>query len=728
VTSRNRLSLLAVMVLLVLAGGGALRAAGENAAPQPIAWRAFDKAAVEAAGKEGKLILMSIQAPWGHLDRVMEEVTFANPAVTALVTERFIAVKEDALRRPDLFARYGVGGWPATAVLLPSGQPLYFPEAGGKLLRAGGQFYAAEPLFVYLEGLSTWFASNREAAEKAADELNMRVLERKEVASAELTPDLLEGVVTRMMEVLEARRGDPGLKAARLPDADSMRLALYYYDRKGTRSVLDIALHTLTDMARGGIRDHLGGGFHRAATDDAWRVPAFEKILSVNAELLEAYNDVYKLSGNGAYLRIAQDIISYVTGVLADPQGWFYPWQAADARVGEDGDYYTWTIEEARAALAALPEDQREAIVAAYDIGDPGEMLDSAPRRNVLYLVEGPKLLAARLAIPEARASEMLEAGRRQLLEARARRPVPPVGRILVVDANAAMAAALIHAGDAWRQSDLRQRGLRCLELLWQKALDDKSGLMDHAWSPESGRQGLAQFFADQAEMVRALLVAYESTGEAQHLDRARKLADQAHKAFVNELDGGWLDRLYDPEAPGLLAWPGRVLRDNATFSESLVRLRYLTGDESYMKIASKALESWADEYGRYKELSSPFGMAAHKLLVAPVEVLVVSGGESAAQEDLAAQARALYAPWKITRFLKEEEARRQVEGRKVVGVDTGTALLCAGTRCAGPYRAADNLRSQMEAFMKEEAAARQGVPGKPPLPPPAQPAKPSTP
>ena len=703
--------------LAILAMGAlaqpALAAEGRTATS--IEWRPFDKAAIEAAGKDGKPILMSIVAPWGHWDRVMDEVTWSDPGVAALVKEKFIPVRVDALLRPDLFARYGMGGWPTTTMLLPSGQPFYFPDASGKTLRAGAQFYAAEPLIDYIGGLADWFSRNREAAEKTANEIATRALERKEIASGELTPELLEGAVTRMMDVYAARQGDPAMKAARLPDADAMRLALYYYDRKGTRSVLDIAFRTMTDMARGGIRDHLGGGFHRAAVDDAWQVPAFEKLLSVNAELLEAYNDVFRVSANGVYLNIGQEIVNYTTSVLADPQGWFYPWQAADARSGEDGDYYTWTIEEARAALS---DDVREAMLAAYDIGAQGELVNSAPRRNVLHLVEGPKLLAARLGVDEAKAASILETGRRQLLEARGRRPVPPVGKVLVVDANAQMAAALIHAGDSWRRPELRDRGLRCLEVAWEKAHDDKSGLMDHSWSPVSGRQGMAQLFGDQAEMVRALLVAHESTGAAAWLEKARSLAEAAHKAFVDELDGGWLDRLYAPDAPGLLAWPSRVLRDNATFAESLVRLRYLTGEESFMKTARKALESWADEYGRYRELSAPFGMAAHKYLTPPLEVFVVTGTGGASSDDLAAQARALYAPWRITRFLGETEARAALASRQGATVDAGSALFCTGSHCVGPYRAADNLRTQLEAFIKEESAARLGVPGKPPLPP----------
>ncbi|HKY32768.1 MAG TPA: DUF255 domain-containing protein [Candidatus Polarisedimenticolia bacterium] len=699
-----------IAALLPLCAGASAAAETESAPRPSIAWKEFGAPAFEQARKEGKLVILSIQAPWGHWDRVMNETSYADPRIARLVNDRFIAIKADPLVRPDLYARYGMGGWPTTAFLLPSGHPFFFPDASHKVVKAGGSYYAPDVLLAYLEELSSYYAANKDSADKAGREIMDGILQRKEIGEGKLTRDMLEVATTRFLEAYVGIPHDPTRKMGRHPDLDSIELAFYYYRLKGNRDVLDIALHLLTEMARGGIRDHLGGGFHRSAADAAWRVPAFEKLLSVNAEMLQAYTHVYKLTGNGVYLGIADGIADYVTGTLADPGGWFYAYQAADARSGEDGDHYTWTLEEARAAL----DDEEEAIVvSAYDLGELGEMVDTAPRRNVLFVQEGPKVLSERLGMEEDKVAALLETGRRKLLAARAARPVPDTGRVLITEANAAIGASLLLAGDARGREERRTAGLRAIDAAWEKARDPRSGLMDRAWTPEGGRSGHAELFADQAAMVRALVAAHESTGRAEYLDRARQLAEAAGKAFADSFEGGWMDRIYEADAPGLASWPLRSIRDNALFAESLIRLRYLTGeaeDGPLVRAAQTALESWADEYARYKEAAAPYALAVEKALTPPLEVVIAGSPADEGYDAVEVKVRALYHPWKMVRRVPRGDAALAARG--AAPAEGAASYLCSGARCAGPYTGQDDLRERLAAFLsgKEPSAGPDGA------------------
>ncbi len=679
---------------------------GDEAA---IDWQPFDTSTFEAARKQNKLVMLSILAPWGHWDRIMSEITFRDPAVVSLVNDRFIPVKIDAEERPDIDMRYGMGGWPSTSFILPTGQPIYLPDDSGKIIRAGGTYYSPELLASYLAKLADYYDANREAAEKSAGEIADAALARKEVGEAPVKPDLIEVSVTKVLEAYGNWWPDPKMKTTRHPDPDSIELGFAYYQRKGNKDLLDMGMGLLVDMARGGIRDQIGGGFHRYAFDAAWRVPAFEKTLVTNADLLVAYSDAYKLSDNDRYLWIADGIAGYMMGTLRDPQGWFYAYQAADSRIGEDGDYYTWTLPEAK---AVLDDEEQKILLPMYDIGEWGEMANSAPRRNVLFVSEGPVVQSERLGMDIKKVNAIIESGVGKLLAAREKRPAPPVGRVLLADANAAAAAALITVGDAWSRDDLREAGLALVDRLWNETRDPASGLLDHVWRPGSGRAGLGIFFSDQVRMVRALIAAYESTGRPNDLAHAQQLARLANGAFSDSLDGGWLDRVSQSDAPGLLSWPSRSIRDNAQFAEALLRLHYLTAeadDGEWIKAARKGLESWADEFAAYKEAGSCFGLAAARLLTPPLEVLIVGDPAEDGYDALQKAAVKLYNPWRIIRRMDAAGAEARPLPASVEVEKAPAVVFCRKDDCAGPFAEADGLKKALLDFLYPRPATDAG-------------------
>ena len=249
---------------------------------------------------------------------------------------------------------------------------------------------------------------------------------------------------------------------------------------------------------------------------------------------------------------------------------------------------------------------------------------------------------------------------------------------------------------DLLRRPDLRESGLKTLEFLWDKTWNASTSRFDHAWTPEGGRAGLEEFFVDQAQMLRLLLAAFESTGEARHLERARQVAAAAVPAFADSLNGGFADRVSTGQAVGLMSWPVRSLRDNALFTDALIRLYHHTADDALAKTARKALESWADEFSEYKELSAPFGLAVDHLLNPPLEIILLGPHESPEFAPLAAEARALYHPWRVIRYPGPEEAGTMLKRRQVTPPAGVSCVLCLGTLCSAPASKPEEIKPAM--------------------------------
>ena len=616
-----------LMALLLLQGSAT--SPPDPAAVAAIPWHEFEAASFELARTEGKPVFLYMPVSFGHWDRLMTEITMSDPRVISFLSERYIPIRVDPILRPDIDIRYNLGGWPTSAFLLPTGQPFVYPTPSGELEKAGGTYYAPDALTFLLERHADYFKTNQKGLENLAAELDRRGLERKEVGKGTLSSELLEISVTKFLDAYRVWNPDPNIKRNLYPDVDSIDLGLYYYLQKGNADVREVVIRMLTDMARGGIRDHLGGGFHRYAKDSAWRVPAFEKTLVINAEMLALYTDAFRLTGEERYLNIAHGTAGWVMRTLGTPEGWFRLYQAAEAQVGQDGDYYTWTIEEARAALT---EQEAEIMLPAFQIEEWGEMVNSAPRRNVLFLHDGPFLLSQRLGRDLGDITAIFEGGSKKMLETRDRREAPPVGGPLVTDANAAMAASLIRAGDFMPRADLSRAGLTALDYLWANARSGSNGLMEHSIPAERGGSS-GPLFTDQVAMTAALIAAYQSTGDRGYLDKATTLAKAAHSRFEDSLSGGWADRLMSKDSPGLLGLPHRSLRDNALFANSLITLHYLTAeaaDGTFMKNAREGLEAWADEFADHGVAAAAFGIASHRYLTPPLEVLLAEGGRGA--------------------------------------------------------------------------------------------------
>lgn len=681
-----------------------------------VEWRSFSPEVLREAADSGRLILLYITAPWGYHDRIMSDLTFSDPRVGRVIAASYLPVEVSTDHRPDLFARYGLRAWPTLTVVLPDGKPFFHPSEGGRAAtRAGGTFYTPESFAAYFGQLADYYAANREMVRTVSNDTALALLQRMNVEKGKISGQALHLVVGASLAAYGERPSAP-TPGAYHPDFSMVDLAFYHWFRTADREVLDAALHHLTDIVRGGIYDRLGGGFFRYAHDAFFRVPAFEKLPPVNAKAIRAYLSAYQVTNNAVYLSFAERTLAYVTEHAFDGRNRsFLGGQAAWTRTGDNGEYYTWTEEEFRAPLT---EEESRVASLAYDIRPSGEMIDTAPRRNVIYVSQGPKLLSRSLEIEEARAADLLESANRKLLAARNRRPAPGVDPATYGDWSGMMISAFLHAAATMKQVEYADRALGALEMLHARCRDPRLGLVAHTCFPERAERGPEAFFADQVRVGVAFADAYEFTGSETALTRARGLADLTISTYRDSLTGGFSDRKPDLAAPGLLSWPKRELEVEMLMVELLLRLHQLTGEGSYRLTAREVLEAWADEFGKMAEEAAPYALASQKYLNPPLEVLVVGDAEDRELPELRLQAVRLYHPWRVVRHLdlaggtarlRDELGLKPLKGAQVA--------LCSGDDCAGPFPAGAPLGSHLRDFFHPGSATSRrdgGDTGKP--------------
>jgi uncharacterized protein YyaL (SSP411 family) len=650
--------------------------AGENsaylksAAHQPVHWLPWGDAAFARAREEHKPILLDIGAVWCHWCHVMDGESYEDPAVAELLNRDFVCVKVDRDERPDVDSRYqravqalsGQGGWPLTAFLTSDGEVFfggtYFPPDNNPYGRPGFHRVLMEIARAFREERDRVITNARAIREHVVQTLN-------EAKPGPVSSELVSGVADQMARLFDVRYGGFGT-APKFPHAAAIEfmLARLYDSRGGHEWPRDIVEKTLTGMARGGIRDHLGGGFHRYAVDERWIVPHFEKMSYDNSELLRAYLSAYQQLGTPLYKEVATGIVDWMLEVMvATDRAGFATSQDADVTFGDDGDYWTWTLEEAEGALTA----QQGAVVArVFDVQETGEMHHN-PKKNVLWWKQDPAGDDEWPVLRDAMA---------KLKAARDRRNTPFVDRTAYVNWNAMMAGAFLQAGAVLDRPECNELALKVLENIWEQAWDGGGGMGHVLGRPEP--RGMLD---DNVQAAAAFLDAFEATGEPHWLERATdvmKYCDRAH----GDQAGGYFD-LAATDGTAYLATRAKPVQDAPTPSPNgvaalvLARLWVLTDQQEWRDKLDAQLGAFA---GSARELSL-YGTTLTRAIdwaVHPITRIEVRGprgdGPACAMHLLALQA---YRP-------------RKVVVRKIA--EAPQATVCVGTSCSLPVATPEKL------------------------------------
>lgn len=665
---------------------------------QPVAWFPWGPEAFAKAQEENKPILLDVGAAWCHWCHVMDHESYEDPAIAEILNREFVCIKVDRDERPDVDARYqravqaltGQGGWPLTAFLTPHGEVFY----GGTYFPPDGRY--GRPGFAsLLRQLAEVYRRDPDRVAGEARQVAERVAQAEEASrSGALTPDVLARAADQMARVFDFRYGGFGTQPKfPHPGAVDFLLGRWFDTREAW--LLEIVTRTLTGMARGGIRDQLGGGFHRYSVDARWIVPHFEKMLYDNAELLRVY-----VHGAGAapahelFTAVIRDTASWVSTTMADPAGGYYASQDADVGPGDDGDYFTWTREEVRAVLS---DDEFEVVTRYYDIEEVGEMHER-PDRNALWINQPIERIAAVTGRPAAEVERLIERGRERLRSARARRRAPQVDRTIYTGWSAMTASAMLDAAAFLGRADLERHALTTLERLWAEAAGADGG-MRHAIGSDVG--GMLE---DQVQMAAAALDAYEATGTGAWLHRAEQLMNHVWRSYRTD-GGGLRDTAVDRGGEGLLAQPIVPTQDSPTPSPNGVaaitccRLAEHMGSDAWRARAIELLEALAGSAAELNVFAATLLRAIDWAVSAPTHVVIVGEDDRAGR--LHRAARLVFRPRKVIVRLRAgaRPATLPAPLRAMIDGAAPRAYVCTGAACAAPVDGADQLADVLRTF-----------------------------
>jgi hypothetical protein len=453
-------------------------------------------------------------------------------------------------------------------------------------------------------------------------------------------------------------------------------------------------------MGRGGVYDQVGGGFHRYAVDERWMVPHFEKMAYDNAGLLVNYLRAYQVTGSHFFRDIAEGILSFVGNVLSHPQGGFYASQDADYSLEDDGDYFTWSLEETKAVL-----DPPEAHVASlyYHIEPQGEMHHN-PAKNVLFVDQPFEAIAARVGLKPEEVGQVLARAQAKLLEARAKRPTPFVDKTIYASWNGMMISALLEAFKVLGLAGARDRALATLDLLLAKAYDPQRGMYHSLVNGQPRVEGLLD---DQVFMVAALLDSYEVSGARVYFDRALELMQITLRRFWDDNSGGFFDTALDlNDRLGNLTMARKPFQDSPTPAGNSVavlvldRLASLAARPDFREKAEETLALLASKAVEHGIFASTFGLALLNHLEPPVEVVVIGEAEDGRTSELLTTAyQAPRAGKRVLAFPPGVIKNGQLPPGLAATLpnlplaDAPLALVCIGSSCQPPVNTPEELK-----------------------------------
>ena len=684
-----------------------------SAMNQPTQWHQWGPEAFALAKAEDKPILLDIGAVWCHWCHVMDRESYESAGIAAILNAHFIPVKVDRDERPDVDARYqaavaaisGQGGWPLTVFLTPDGKPFfggtYFPPQDA---------YGRPSFERILLAIAEAFRERRAEVETESDGL-MHALAHSEGMlghSGEFSPRIVQQMVQAALGAFDRENGGFS-HAPKFPHPPVMDLLIDWYARTGEEQVEKVITTTLEKMARGGVYDQLAGGFHRYSVDERWCVPHFEKMAYDNSELLKNYVHAWQATANPLFRDVARDILRWLREWLSDRErGGYYGSQDADIDLDDDGNFFTWTLEDARAVLSP---DELAVAAAHYDISERGEMAHD-PAQNVLWISQSAEQVAGAQRRTLDATLELLATAKQKLYAARLLRPMPFIDRTLYTNWNALCISAVLQAARALGEDAEQQFALRSLDRLLAEAWQPERGLLHviaYAGDGASTRPG--GVLDDYAFTVLACLDAYEACGDLRYFANAKEIAARMISGFYDETGGGFfdLDSASLAEAVGALSARRKPFQDSPTpagdpaAALALLRLHAFSGEARLHSLAEDTLEVFAGVAEQFGIYACTYALAAVWLARAHTLVVVIGKGPEA--EELYAEALAPFALNKIVLRVNDAASLQTKLPptlaetiSSVPGLHEGraVAMLCSGFTCQPPMRTTSELRDAL--------------------------------
>jgi uncharacterized protein YyaL (SSP411 family) len=544
-------------------------------AHNPVDWHPWGREAFEQASREGKPVFLSIGYSTCHWCHVMERESFESVEVAEYLNTHFISIKVDRERRPDIDEIYmtgvqvisGRGGWPMSSFLTAEGNTFF-----------GGTYYPKTQFLALLKQVVKVWTENRDGLITQADEVAAKVRQHldQSQAAGTLGLDAPSTAVRQLLQRHDTLQG--GFSQA--PKFPNESIYLFLIDialRNASDELTEIIRFDLQTMARGGIYDQVGGGFHRYSTDHEWLVPHFEKMLYNQAQMARVYMDAATLTGDMEFDRVARQILDYVLRDMTAPDGGFYSATDADSD-GAEGLFFLWTPAQVHAVLS---KQDAELAISLFNLSDDGNFEGS----NILHLSAAADSMAAEKGLSSKELLQKVDQIRQQLYTIREQREHPGRDEKIITAWNAMMIMALAQAGRLPDGQRYAAAALKAGEFLWKEHRDSKGGLYRASLDGRASVPGVQE---DYAWLADAFISLYDLGQDTGWLDRARSLTDTMQRDFWDETKGGFFmnaSTAGDATAAPVMGRPkdsgdGAVPSGNAVALNALARLAHRPGSK----------------------------------------------------------------------------------------------------------------------------------------------------
>ncbi|MBN1271180.1 MAG: thioredoxin domain-containing protein [Candidatus Aminicenantes bacterium] len=610
-------------------------------ASNPVDWYPWGEEAFKKALRENKPIFLSIGYATCHWCHVMEKESFEDPVVAGLLNQFFIAVKVDREERPDIDQIYikvcqfmtGTGGWPLTIILTPEKKPFF---AGTYIPRSAR--FGRPGLLELLPHIQALWKKQPEKIVQSADSITSSLQKKKQIsASKKPGLHLLKQAYENLAGVFDEKRGGFG-REPKFPSASKLLFLLRFGKRMNNRIAVGMVEKTLQEMQMGGIFDHIGGGFHRYATDARWLVPHFEKMLYDQALLAMAYTEAYQVTKNFVFRKTAWETLNYVLSDMTSPESAFYSAEDADSE-GEEGKYYLWSLLQARNALKDTPE-QLKLAVTVFSIEEKGNFSDEATGlltgKNILHLKRPLEEWSRYFNMSLQELEKRLKKIKGKLQASRSKRIHPMMDDKILTDWNGLMIAALAKSAAVFEDHNYKKAAENAAAFIL-KNMHSKHGGLFHRF--RENEAGIEAFLDDYAFFTWGLLELYGCTFKEKYLQTAEELTQYILDHFWDEKNGGFY---FSPDSGEKLifrektAYDGVYPSGNSVAVMNLLRLGRLLSRPDWEGKASQALDAFLPEIQSFPEAFLHM-LSAVDLYLGPTQEIIISGrlDSSAAQEGL---------------------------------------------------------------------------------------------
>jgi uncharacterized protein YyaL (SSP411 family) len=643
-------------------------------AHNPVDWYPWGEAAFEKSRLQNKPIFLSIGYSTCHWCHVMERESFENEQIAELMNRYYVPVKVDREERPDVDRIYmtfvqattGSGGWPMSVWLTPDLKPFF-----------GGTYFPPENRWGHpgfgsiLTQIAQAWESDREKIDESARDVVLQLRRQGEVApardGASFDADAMESAFSIFRRTFDSRRGGFG-GAPKFPRVSVHHFLLRYFARTKNREALDMVLLTLREMARGGMNDQLGGGFHRYSVDDRWFVPHFEKMLYDQAQIAISYLEAFQATGDNQYADTARAIFDYVLRDMTDSGGGFYSAEDADSVIDPahpdlkgEGAFYIWSDEEIHALLGQPAADW---FCHRYGVRE-GTNVDHDPHgeftgKNILYEAHTVEETAQHFGRTTDEVREALDRAARLLLATRSKRVRPHLDDKILTAWNGLMISAFAKGGAILEDARYAEAARRAADFVVAHLFDAGAGTLLRRY--RDGSAAIPGFLDDYAMFTQGLLDLYEAQFDRRYLELATRLTEKQRELFEDGGSGGFFSTAADDHRLVLRVkedYDGAEPSGNSVAVMNLVRLAHMTNRAAFRESAERALAAFGSRI-RLAPVAIPQMLTACEFLLGePREIILTGRRDSAEMQALLRELHVRFVPNRVVLLVDSPESQK---------------------------------------------------------------------